>query len=229
MTLSFAESVSRESTAYGGFMDAVGGIAAVVLAVIGLAGVRPELMVGIATIVFGVALLIEGGAILSDYARIIFPASGPIGSVEQFGGSSVASVFLAGASGIVLGVLSLLGIQTHNLTAAAIIVFGGGLILSANSVRSLYLLKCAAAPASGQTSTSGGELVANEMASGTAGVQMLVGVAAVVLGILAVTGMNPVALTLTALLILGSALILTGSTLSWTVLSFMRRAPSEAL
>jgi hypothetical protein len=41
--------------------------------VLGLAGVHPILMVGIATIIFGVALLIQGGTMLSEYARIIFP------------------------------------------------------------------------------------------------------------------------------------------------------------
>jgi hypothetical protein len=221
MTISTTESLPRENAAYGGFLDAVGGIATVVLAIVGLAGVRTDMMVAIATVVFGAALLIEGGAILSDYALIIFPPGEKGGSVEEFGGSSLASVFLAGGAGIVLGVLGLLGIHAMILTAAAAIVFGSALILSANSVRNLHLLKRAAAPLTATTTTSGGQILANEMTSGTAGVQMLAGVAAIVLGILAVAGTNTVMLTLVALLVLGSALILTGSTLSWTVLSFM--------
>src|SRR5579884_1145722 len=50
---------SGEAATYGGFVDALGGIAAIVLAIIGLAGVHPEVLVSIATIVFGAALLIQ--------------------------------------------------------------------------------------------------------------------------------------------------------------------------
>ena len=71
---SLRDTLSRESAAAtGGFVDAIGGIATIVLAVLGLAGVRPTMMVGIATVIFGVALLIQGGAMLSEYTRIIFP------------------------------------------------------------------------------------------------------------------------------------------------------------
>ena len=60
------------------------------------------------------------------------------------------------------------------------------------------------------------------MASGSAGIQALAGLAAVVLGILAAAGTNEVVLSLVALLALGATLVLTGSTLSGTVLSLMR-------
>lgn len=226
MAVSITERIPRESTTYGGLIDAIGGVATVVLAIVGLAGTRPDIMVAIATIVFGVALLIEGGAILSDYSRIMFPPEGGAGSIEQFGASSLSSVFLAGAAGIVLGVLALLGIQAHILSAAAAVVFGCALMLSANSVRNLQMLKRANV-AAGQTETSGGEILAQEMASGTVGMQTLVGVSAIVLGVLALAGNNPAVLTLVALLILGAALIMTGSTLSWTMLSFMARPSTQ--
>ncbi len=64
---------------------------------------------------------------------------------------------------------------------------------------------------------------ASEMASGSAGIQALAGLAAIVLGILALAGSpNDLTLNLVALLALGSTIVLTGSTLSATVLSFMR-------
>jgi hypothetical protein len=57
--MSFGETFTREKgAAYGGFADAIGGLATVVLAIIGLAGIHSGLMVGIATVVFGAALLI---------------------------------------------------------------------------------------------------------------------------------------------------------------------------
>jgi hypothetical protein len=60
------------------------------------------------------------------------------------------------------------------------------------------------------------------MASGSAGVQSLAGLAAVVLGILALAGVNAAVLDLAALIALGATLILTGGSLSATVMSFMR-------
>jgi len=66
------------------------------------------------------------------------------------------------------------------------------------------------------------------MAFGSAGTQALAGLAAIVLGVLALAGNNAAVLTLVALLALGGTLILTGSTLSATVLSFMRPVTSES-
>jgi hypothetical protein len=217
-----------ESAAYGGFVDAVGGIVTIVLAVVGLARTAPEMMAAIATIVFGAALLIQGGTMLSEYARIIFPAGTATPSAGQFGGSSLSAVFLAGAAGIVLGILALLGINPGVLTAAAIITFGAALVLSSNSVWHLHRLKRASLTTGEPSATSGTEILANEMAFGSAGMQALAGLAAVVLGVLALAGTNPAVLALAALLALGGTLILTGSTLSATVLSFMRPAPPEA-
>jgi hypothetical protein len=62
------------------------------------------------------------------------------------------------------------------------------------------------------------------MASGSAAVQCLADVATIVLGILAVTGMNAAILTLAALIVLGATILLSGSTLSATVMGFMQPA-----
>ncbi len=224
MSMTRTETFIDETAAYGGLVDAVGGIATIVLAVVGLARTAPETMVAIATIVFGAALLIQGGTILSEYARIIFPAGAATSSVGQFRGSSLSAVFLAGAAGIILGILALLGINPAVLTSAAIIAFGAALMLSSNSVWHLHHLKRASLATAEQSSASGSEILANEMAFGSAGMQALAGLAAIVLGILALAGNNPEVLSLVALLALGGTLILTGSTLSTTVLSFMRPA-----
>jgi hypothetical protein len=65
------------------------------------------------------------------------------------------------------------------------------------------------------------------MTSSSAGVQTLAGLAAIVLGILAVAGHNPAVMILVALLVLGATVVLTGSTLSGLVLGFMR--PTQSL
>lgn len=220
----FREMLSRESAAKGGFVDAIGGIATIVLAVLGLAGVRPTLMIGIATIIFGVALLIQGGTMLSEYARIIFQPGAKVASVDQFGGNSLSTVFLVGAAGIVLGILALLGIHAADLTPVAVIAFGTALVLSSNAVWHLHVLKRAVMATEAESQLAGSEILASEMASGSAGMQALTGLAAIVLGILAIagTGADDMILILVALLALGATLVLTGSSLSGTVMSFMR-------
>lgn len=65
--LTMSQTVTREAN-YGWFADAIGGAAAAVLAIMGLAGVHSDMMVAIATIIFGAALLIEGGTMLTEYA-----------------------------------------------------------------------------------------------------------------------------------------------------------------
>jgi hypothetical protein len=222
MTSSYTETSSApvEAAAYGGLADAIGGIATIVLAIIALAGVHPEVILPIAVIVFGAALLIQGGTVLSEYASIIFPAGSTAAPSEQVGVGSLSTLFLVGVAGIVLGILALLGIETGVLSAIAVIAFGSALLLSSNSVRNLYMLQSSAGRSGAPR--AGTELLAGEMASGSAGVQMLAGLAAIVLGILAVIGINQNILLLAALIILGATVILTGSALSGLVVGFMR-------
>lgn len=228
------EYMTRDNAgAYAGLVDAIGGVATIVLVIVGLVGIAPWKMVTIATIVFGVALLIQGGAMLSEYAQIIFPAGTRTASFEQFGGGSLSVVFLAGVAGIVLGVLALLGISPAVLTPIATITYGTALVLSSNAVWNLYMLRRALARievGSATTSTQsdpslvGGELLASEMASSSAGIQALAGLAAAVLGVIAVAGSQyDLTLNLIALLALGATIVLTGSTLSAMVMGFMRR------
>ena len=217
----YSESPAAEAAAYGGLVDAVGGIATAVLAIVALAGYQPGVLAAIAVIVFGAALMMQGGMMLSEYGSIIFPV-GSTGAtrVQDFSGGGLPAMLLVGAAGIVLGVLALPGIESAPLTAIAIIAFGSALLLSSNSVRHLYQLQAAAARAGGPR--MGGMFLAGEMASGSAGVQLLAGLAAIVLGILAVSGIRPEVLDLSALLVLGVTVIMTGSTLSGMVLGFMR-------
>jgi len=227
MSLTYPERLIGQNAAYGGFVDAAGGIASVVLAVVGLAGTASETMVAIAVIIFGAALLIQGGTLLSEYARIMFPSGSGSAAAGEFGGGSLSAVFLAGAAGIVLGILALLGLSPPILTAAAIIAFGAALVLSSNSVWHLHMLKRSALTA--RKEVGGNEILANEMAFGSASLQALAGLAGVVLGIIGLAGSHTVTLTLIALLALGGTLILTGSTLSATVMSFMRPASDTSV
>ncbi|AZG77276.1 hypothetical protein [Methylocystis rosea] len=223
MSITSRESAFRETAAYGGLIDAIGGLATVVIAIVGLSGVNAPMMASIATIVFGVALLVQGGTMLSEYAQIIFPAGSRATNVEGFGGSSLSVVFLVGVAGIVLGVLSLLGIEPATLTPIAAIAFGSALVLSSNAVWQLHVLSQESLRSRDQMGAGGSEILASEMAFGSAGIQALSGLAVIVLGILAIAGTaNDLTLNLVALLALGATIVFTGGSLSATLLSFMR-------
>lgn len=216
------EIISAERASYGGFVDAIGGLATIVLTIAGLSGIAPDMMLSIVTIIFGAALLIQGGAMLSEYAGVVFPSGTVAASIDQFGGGALSAIFLVGAAGMVLGVLALIGVSSATLTPVAVIAFGAAMVMSSRSLLNLQIIKAASEKSATQASPPGSEILAAEMASSSTGIQAIVGLTAIVLGILAVVGMKPLVLSLVALLTLGATLVLTGTALSSIVLSFMR-------
>ena len=210
-----------EASAYGGFVDALGGIATIVLAIIALSGTKADILLAIATIVFGAALLLQGGAMLSEFAQTEARAE----TSASMGSGGLSGLFLVGVAGIVLGVLALLGVYPQILTAAATIAFGGALVVSASAVWQLLTARSVAArfPARGSMLS----FVASDVAAGSSGIQAMAGLAVIVLGILAISGTATLALTLVALLVAGASLVMTGSTLSGTMIGLMRSGSRE--
>jgi hypothetical protein len=217
MTSYSSSSVSGEAAGYGGFVDALGGIATIVLSIIALSGVRSLDLLSIATIVFGAALLIQGGAMLTEFAQI---EASPNTSAASAGGG-LGALFGVGVAGIVLGVLALLGVHAEELDAVAIIAFGGALLVSSSAVWTLLTSRSMAARF--QTGSSMLRVVVSEIATGSSTLQAMGGLAVIVLGILAVSGIGVATdLALIALIVAGAAIVMTGSTLSGTMLGFMR-------
>ena len=223
MSMTYSSStMSAEAASYGGFVDALGGIAAIVLAIVGLSGVKPDILLSIGTVVFGAALLIQGGAMLTEYAQIeLVPEAGSTAS-----GGGLSALFLVGVAGIVLGVLALLGVHAAVLTSVAAIAFGAALLISSSAVWQLLTSRAVAARFQARAPML--RMVASEVAAGSVGVQAMAGLAVIVLGILAVSGIFTESLTLIALLAAGAAIVLTGSTLSGTMIGFMRSSPASA-
>jgi hypothetical protein len=215
VTYPSSSAVSGETAAYGGFIDALGGIATIVLAIIGLSGVKSEVLVSISTIVFGVALLIQAGALLSEFSQTETAQGSDVGT--GYGGLS--ALFLVGIGGIVLGVLALLDIHASVLTAAAVIAFGVALVISSWAVWQSLTSPLIAARF--RTHAPMVRFIASEVAAGSAGLQAMAGLTVIVLGILAVCGIYTVPLTLTALLVSGASIVITGSALSGTMVGFM--------
>ncbi len=99
------DTISAETATYGGLVDAIGGIGTVVLALVALVGGAPPMLVTIAIIVFGAALLIQGGTMLSESLvlspRAELSPSQPATRVDQFEIGGVSALFLTGFAGIV--------------------------------------------------------------------------------------------------------------------------------
>jgi hypothetical protein len=209
----------------GSVVEAVGGFGVIVLSILGLAGLIPDFLASIAGIVFGVAIFAEGAAIAAEYSSLYARLTGgAIGAVELGGGMTVE--IMAGVAAIVLGILALIGVATTILLPALVIAAGAALMLTSWTLQRLNHLKLEA---------FGGAEVAQHVArgavSGAAGAQLLAGLAAVVLGIIALvalpaggaagagaaatavagTGMT---LTLVGLLVLGFATLMSGVTLA---------------
>src|SRR5579884_406039 len=187
----------------GSLVEAIGGIAAIVLAIIGLAGGIRNDMMAIATIVLGASLILEGGAIAASFRKALYSFEGANAAVDLSGAATLE--FLAGLTGIVLGILALIGVGNLNyFIAVSVIVFGASLMLGSSAVARLSTFW------SGYLN-EGSRTIAQVSAQTTAGGQMLVGLTAVVLGILALLNINTVVLNLVALLVLGVSVLLAGT------------------
>jgi hypothetical protein len=176
--------------------ETVGAAAAIVLAIIGLAGGMPRAMMVIATIVLGAAILLDAAAAAARTHGLSTEAhagEGRIARAERVGGISAEST--AGVAAIVVGILALLGISSTVLCSIALIVLGAGLLFASTT---------------------------RERAS--AGGEVLVGMGAITLGILALLGFKPVTLVLVGLLAVGGAVFLSGSALGARVFGLLRHA-----
>ena len=103
---------------------------AVVLAIIGLVGAFPTLLLSIAAIALGSALLFDGAAFSARFTNLLQETThNRAESAELSSGTSAESI--GGIVGIALGILALLNIFPMVLVPAAVIVFGAALILGA--------------------------------------------------------------------------------------------------
>jgi len=195
-----------ELAAGASILEAIAAVGTVVLAILGLVNILPAYMAGVGTIALGVSVLLEGGAIATRYSRVLshFDESGSLSRPEL--GTGMTAEAFAGIAAIALGILALLGVDPGTLTAVAVVVIGGGLVLGSVSTTSLTRT---AAP--DLATIAPGSRIAREALTASAGSQAFVGVGAVVLGILALLGMDATVLTLIALLAVGLALLFNGT------------------
>ncbi|HWD59068.1 MAG TPA: hypothetical protein VG308_12350 [Stellaceae bacterium] len=191
--------MATDTEPVGLFTEGAAGIAAIVLSIIALAGVSSVALAAVATIVIGVGLMVQGFNTAAENMRL--PLAG---GVAEFGGEVMVEC-LGGGAGIVLGVLALIGLGSGPLLSAALIVFGGALLLSgALATRSRL-----AVPAPGAA-----QAIAAPGSAATGSVELLLGVTAVVLGILSLTltAAHTATLLLVGFIVVGAALLIVSAT-----------------
>lgn len=186
----------------GSTIDAIGGVAAVVLAVVGLADIASVNMVSIAAIVLGASLLFQGGLMAAEYNEILSHLEG--GPYLEFGGG-LGAEGLAGISAIILGVLALFGMDPTALMSVAAIVLGAGLVLSSGVAMRFNSVKIDISEGTAEAKS-----VAQGALTAASFTQIFVGVGAIILGVLAVIGINPMTLSLISMLSIGASGMLSG-------------------
>jgi hypothetical protein len=201
-----------EAEPLGLLTEGAAGIATIVLAIIALAGTATSSLASIAVIVVGVGLMVQAFNTAAEQSKM--PTSGSGALLADFGAGMMID-FLAGGTGIILGILALIGIHPAYLIAAALIVFGAGLMLSgATTVQTRSVATIGA-----------GQVTSYHGSAATAGFEIMAGVAVMVLGILSlIPAVSSAALMLVALIVLGAAMLIVSATFSGAVLRLFTSA-----
>lgn len=187
-------------------IEAAAGIAIIVLAIIGLARGDAALMTAVGAIVLGGALLAQGAAISTEYANVREMNMRRNNDSVRIGGGVTVEI-LGGAAAVVLGILGLLGFRPDILLPVAMIVGGATLVLAADGIERLNVIKARVTNVSEL-----GQEIAKGLATSAVAAQVLAGGAAVVLGILAlVMSAHAGLFVLVALLVLGAAATFNGT------------------
>ena len=187
--------------------EGAAGIAVIVLSIIALAGTATGALASIVTIVIGVGLMVQA---FNSAAEVSKATAANTVAMPDLGGDVMVDL-LCGITGIVLGILALVGINPQYLVPSALIVFGGALLLGgAISMR----------PRSTHRAAGGGEtqLVSYQSSAAAGGMEVLVGIAAIVLGILSLIFVASGVLVLVGFLAMGAAPLMVSVTFSGTVM-----------
>jgi MFS family permease len=212
------EETSAEVVAGGSAAETICGIAGIVLAIVALADVYPYQVGAVGAIVLGCGLLLESFAVGTRFSKLLDEMVGSHFSLAELGGGATAG-FLAGATGLVLGILTLIGIAWWVLPAVTAIVFGAGLLLGAGAISSLNNVIVERRYRNHEMARR----VAGGMVSGATGAQILIGVAAIILGIVALTSLYSLTLSMVAFLIVGVAQTVSGLSLGTKMIQMVRR------
>ncbi len=195
---------TKDVEPFGLLTEGAAGVAVIVLAIVTLAGISTSALASSAAIVIGGGLMVQAMNSAAERFRSVVgvTTAGPAATVAQrveLGGDVMVDC-LCGLTGIILGILALVGIATAALLPAALIVYGGALLVGG----------AASAWSPGMFATGG--------------MEMLIGLAAIVLGIVSVLMAGAAVLVLVGFLAVGAGLLLVSASFSSAILQIVRTA-----
>ncbi len=199
--------VSERALRRGSVIDSLAGLSAVVLAILGLVGVVPTIVAALAILALGAGFLAQGASTQVRYRAISDETPEVLMGPGGFG-SGLAAETIGGLATIALGVLTLIGLSSHVLIPIAVIAAGATIILASTM---LYRLNEYLIPHEGMQRDE--RALADQAARGTSNFHMLVGVGAVVLGILSLISPVSMEYSLIALIGVGAANLISGAEL----------------
>lgn len=216
MTSAYSSPDARRTYAVeagGAATESMGGVVVVILAILALAGVASALLGRVSGIVFGGAFIVEGAAIAARRTALMSRIGEDAAAQLELGGG-VTVELAGGLAAVILGILALVGVASPVLMPVLVITGGVAMVLAAGALQGLNHIKGAALGISPES-----QAVARAAVASAAGAQVLCGLGAGVLGILALIGVGtPMVLTTTGLLVLGAGLMLSGAALSGRML-----------
>ncbi len=192
------------------------GIVTIILSIIGLSGYSPAAMLSIAVIIIGIAFLLEGGAISMRFPRVL--AARRRDAYDEELRMGVNAGFLGGLIGIILGILSLIGLSTLILVSVAAIIYGATLVLSSGTMLRFKILSYERDPERARKN------MAFEAVSSMLFAEFMFGLGTVILGIISLAGtLYPWSLVFTAFLVLGFGGLLTAAVVTSKMVEIVRR------
>ena len=119
----FADRASLKSLQVGWLGQAAAAFSAIVLSIIGLAGVLSTRIAAIAAISLGAALLFEGVGLALSFPELVE------GQALEWGGATVGK-WVGGVGGILVGALVLVGAAAPTLLPVAVLIFGAAFLFT---------------------------------------------------------------------------------------------------
>ena len=200
---------TAEIVASGSLVETIAGAVALVLSIVALAGTASPILAAVAALVLASALLLEGWAMGARYTHLIHETETGWWSTAAELGGGIIVMFLAGAAGIVLGLLTLLGMADTVLLPIMAMVFGSALLLTCGATSKLNYLRMTEGATEHER-----RALAREAVGAAASLQVLLGLGTVVAAILALLHIQWMMLTLIGLLAVSVSVIFSGAALS---------------
>jgi hypothetical protein len=174
---------------------------ALVLTVLALVGYFPIYFAAVATVAIGFALLAQGGTVAARWRK-----AARVAGSEQSEAMSITTEMLGGLIAVILGLLALVDVSPMTLLPAAALVLGIAVLLGAPAQPDLVDAAPSVTPVYATRSRTA--------VRSSGGVMVIGGLLAIVVGVLAATGIAPaLPLTLIALVCVAAALAVAGGSL----------------